>query len=105
MDYALTEGVEYFLKWTVFDVANPIQFKVEYDNSLSSVSDVTEAASSVETSQGAIVLSGEGVMATISDMSGNLVFSTKVDGKMQVEVDPGMYVVVLGDFRTKVIVK
>ncbi len=105
MDYALTEGVEYFLKWTVFDVANPIQFKVEYDNSLSSVNDVAEAALSVETAQGAIVLSGEDVKATISDMSGNLVFSTKVDGKMPVEVDPGMYVVVLGDFRTKVIVK
>lgn len=105
MDFPLMEGQVYYLKWTVFDVAHPIEFKVDYTNSLSSVHNMGTGTPAVESVAGAVILKGNDKMATITDMTGNVVCRTKVDRMKSIEVDPGIYMVQIGDLKVKVMVK
>lgn len=101
----LEAGKEYLLKWTVFDVANPMEFKISYEDN-SSVNTIAGQAVRIDTAAGMIIVEGEGVTATVTDMAGRIVVShAEVNGRIRIAVEPGIYMVSAGTAVNKVIVR
>lgn len=105
MSYELSAGVEYLLKWTVFDVDNAMKFKIALDNTGAAIESTEVEAVEIETVKGAVVVTGYGVLATVTDTAGRLVGQTVVNGNATINAEPGVYVVKAGETTTKVMVK
>lgn len=104
MSYKLSPGVEYLLKWTVFDVANPIAFRIAYDNG-ASVDETLADSTSIETIPGAVVVNGNGVLATVTDVAGRMAAQVLVNGSYTVHLAPGVYIVTTGDVTAKIMIR